>query len=160
MERATNKSLVIARKLLANVAFVRRNSRSHKDLGRRLSRCFLRRYNPVMPREKDSKGDTISFRLVPAFLTQLEERTELFNQGRRKKISRHDVARKMVVDALSDAQAHRHDELREEVAELHQAVATLRNDLATLYYAILTRAEPVQGPEAKRIIKETLLSKR
>ena len=103
-----------------------------------------------MPQSKD----TVSFRLAAEFLEQLDGRTANNNEGRRKKLSRNELARKLVVDALNDSSDRRHEELQEQVRELRQAFATLRNDLATLLNAFLTRGSPHTPEQAKELVKQ------
>lgn len=98
-------------------------------------------------------NDTVSFRLAPAFLDQLDARTASYNEGRRKKLSRNELARKLVVDSLNDSSDRRHEELQEQVSELRAALATLRDDLATVLHAVLTRGSPHTAEQAKEMVK-------
>lgn len=99
-------------------------------------------------------NDTVSFRLAATFLEQLDGRTASHNEGRRKKLSRNELARKLVVDSLNDSSDRRHEELQEQVRELRDAVATIRDDLATLLHAVLTRDKPHTSGQAKDMVKQ------
>ena len=104
----------------------------------------------------NEKSETISFRLHPTFAKELTE------QAIARKQSPGELARHLVVSALSDSgedETRRElQELREkEIAELRASLKGLRADLAKGLVALLVQIGNVDVNEAQAWARENLL---
>lgn len=93
-------------------------------------------------------SESLSFRLTPPLMKLLEQRAD------DERISRGEMARKLLTEALTDARA---DECRLCMDKLADGLLRLREDLATAVAALLTRDGPVAVEEAKGWVRKNFL---
>jgi hypothetical protein len=109
-------------------------------------------------------NNTVSFRLADSYARLLEAKVADFNAARgrgKDKLSRHELARHLLMQALDQEQGHelseQLNELRLELSNLTEAVSQLRGDLATATTGLLIHAGKTEPEHAQRWVRQRLL---
>lgn len=92
-------------------------------------------------------SNTVGFRLDPPYLKSLE------SEAANYKMSLHEYARRLVIDALDDA---RREQLEKRMVMLETEVSELRSDLATAVEALLIVAGNYPKEKAKEWVDRNL----
>lgn len=90
---------------------------------------------------------TVSFRLSSAAGERLEQ------EARAHSISRHERAKRLVIEALTDA---RHQDLLAEAGLLKEQVSRLRSDLATTLEVVLLNVAKLDEAAVRRFVSERM----